>query len=73
MYNKRKVKERIQMIKLRKFYELISRNAEITVVNYKTKKELFKGSLKDIPDELDNCEVKDFNVSNNGDFTFLVK
>lgn len=61
------------MLKLRKFYELISRNAEITVVNYKTKKELFKGSLKDIPDELDNCEVKDFNVSNNGDFIFLIK
>ena len=61
------------MLKLRKFYELISRNVEITVVNYKTKKELFKGGLKDIPDELDNCEVKDFNVSNNGDFIFLIK
>ena len=61
------------MLKLRKFYELISRNAEITVVNYKTKKELFKGSLKDIPDELDDSEVKDFNVSNNGDFIFLIK
>jgi len=34
------VKEGIRMLKLRKFYELISRNAEITVVNYKTKKEL---------------------------------
>ena len=61
------------MIKLRKFYELISRNATVTLTSASLDKVLFEGSIKDIPDGFDDCIVEDFSISNDGDFLFEIK
>lgn len=60
------------MIRLRKFYELVSRNATVTLANTTLDKVYFEGSMKDIPDEYDDCTVEDFAVSNDGDFLFKI-
>ena len=61
------------MIRLRKFYELISRNATVTLTNKGHDRVFYEGSLKDIPDCFDDCIVEDFSVSNDGDFLFEIK
>ena len=61
------------MIKLRKFYELISRNANITLAAADLSKNYFEGSLKDIPDCYDDATVIDFCISNDGDFLFKIE
>ena len=58
------------MVKLKKFYELINRNAHVTLTNPHLDSNYYEGSLKDIPDEFDECEVADFTVSENGEFLF---
>ena len=60
-------------MKLSKFYDLISRNATVTLTNTKLDRVHYEGSLKDIPDRFDDCEVADFSVSNDGDFLFKLK
>lgn len=65
--------EESTMIKLYKFYELISRNATVTIASDDLRKTFFEGNTKDIPDNLDNCTVADFTVSNDGDFLFMIK
>lgn len=61
------------MIKLYKFYELINRNATITLANTSLDKTYFEGSMKSIPDTFDDCIVTDFAVSNDGDFLFRIE
>lgn len=61
------------MIKLRKFYKLISRNATVTLTNTSLDKVFYEGSLKDIPDAFDNSIVENFSISNDGDFLFEIK
>lgn len=61
------------MIKLYKFYELISRNAKVTVASTDLCRIFFEGSTKDIPDSLDNSAVLDFTISNDGDFLFKIE
>ena len=61
------------MIKLESFYELVSKNAQVTLVGSKTRKTYFKGSLKDIPDEYDGSIVEDFSMNDSGYLTFKIK
>lgn len=58
------------MIRLAKFYGLISRNAHVTLTNTRMDASLYEGTVDGIPDEFDDCEVADFAVSNEGDFLF---
>ncbi len=59
-------------MKLRKFYELINRNAHITLTNRMLDTVYFEGSLKDIPDEYDDAKVLDFTMSSEGDILFKI-
>lgn len=61
------------MIKLKKFYDLVGRNATVTLANQKLNKVYFEGSVRDIPDEYDNWTVIDFSTSIDGDFLFKVE
>ena len=61
------------MIRLEKFYDLISRNATVTLTNRQLNTTFFEGSMRDIPDHFSNCIVEDFCVSNTGDFLFKIK
>ena len=61
------------MIRLKKFYELVSRNAHITLAAADLTKVYFEGNLKDIPDCFDEAAVKDFSISNDGDFLFQIE
>ena len=61
------------MIKLKKFYELISRNATVTLTNTSLDKVFYEGSLKNIPDRFDDSIVENFTVSNDGDFLFEIR
>ena len=60
------------MIRLEKFYDLISRNATVTLTNRQLDTTFFEGSMRDIPDRFSNCIVEDFCVSNTGDFLFKI-
>lgn len=60
------------MPKLYKFYELINRNALVTLTELTLTKTYFEGSVKDIPDAYDDWNVTDFSVSNSGDFLFKI-
>lgn len=51
------------MITLNKFYNLLGRNASVILVDMEMNKSFFEGYLKNIPDEYDNCEVVDFDNS----------
>lgn len=61
------------MIKMSKFYDLVSRNATITLQKGKRGKLYYTGSLKNLPDQYDNWEVIDFEVTCDGDFIFQVQ
>ena len=60
------------MIRLDKFYGLISRGANVTLTNPYLDATYYEGTVKNIPDEFDDCEVTDFAVSNDGDFLFKI-
>lgn len=61
------------MITLYKFYELINRNAMVTLTNTKLDTTYFEGSTKDIPDCYDDWKVPDFSAFNDGDFLFRIE
>jgi len=42
------------MIRLEQFYDLISRNATVTLTNRKLDTTYFEGSMRDIPDRFSN-------------------
>jgi len=67
-----KNKEGNTMLKLYKFYELINRNALVTLTEDTLTKTYFEGSVKDIPDSFDDWNVTDFCVSDGGDFLFHI-
>lgn len=60
-------------MKLKKFYDLISRTTEVTLVSEDLKETYFTGWTKDIPDEFDNCTVVDFSMNIDGDILFKIK
>ena len=61
------------MIKLENFYDLISRNAQVTLVNTRYRTNIFTGSARDIPDEYSDCPVEDFSMNDSGHLTFKIK
>lgn len=60
-------------MKLYKFYDLINRNANVTLANATLDKTYYDGSMKSIPDKYDDWKVLDFSVSNAGDFLFQIE
>ena len=61
------------MITLENFYDLISRNAQVTLVNTRYRTNIFTGSVRDIPDEYSACPVEDFSMNDSGHLTFKIK
>ena len=61
------------MIRLEQFYDLISRNAQVTLTNSRRDKTYFDGNARDIPDEYGTCEVTDFNMQDSGKIIFRIK
>ena len=59
------------MITLESFYDLISRNAQVTLLNTRCRTNIFSGSARDIPDEYSACPVEDFSLNDSGHLTFL--
>ena len=60
-------------ITLRKFYNLIGRTTKVTLISQNQKQTFFEGFVKDIPDELDNYTVGDFEMTENDGIVFVVK
>ena len=61
------------MITLEHFYDLISRNAQVTLVNTRYRTNIFTGSARDIPDEYSACPVEDFSMNDSGHLTFKIR
>ncbi len=60
------------MTKLQRFYELISRNAHVTLTNRHLDKTYYEGSVRSIPEEYDECEVEDFCMNDEGSILLRV-
>ena len=73
IYRHNQERRNTTMITLYKFYELINRNAMVTLTNTKLDTTYFEGSTKDIPDCYDDWKVTDFSVSNDGDLLFRIE
>lgn len=58
-------------MKIKNFYPLISRNARVTVKS--SGKVIFTGSIREIPDSMDDLAVADFSMNDNGHLTFYVE
>ena len=61
------------MVRLRKFYDLVSRNATVLLISEDEAVEFYRGSLRNIPDEFDNWVVADFSMAYNGAITFKLE
>lgn len=51
------------MFTLESFYDLISRNAQVTLVNTRYHKNVYTGSVRNIPVEYSDCPVEDFSMN----------
>ena len=60
-------------ITLNKFYNLLNRTTEVTLISATQKTIYFQGFVKDIPDEFDDYLVGDFTADINDNYTFIVK
>lgn len=61
------------MMTLAKFYDMIDRNAKVTLKDGKTGTALYTGSAKAIPDRYDNAIVADFQMNDAGRLTFKLR
>ena len=61
------------MIRLQNFYELISRNAHVTLTNRRLDRTYYDGCARDIPAKYDECEVENFCMNDRGDLLFKIK
>lgn len=61
------------MILLYKFYDLISRNANVTLASTTLDKTYFDGNFREMPDSFGEWKVTDFSVSDYGDFLFQIE
>ena len=61
------------MMTLDSFYDLISRNARVTLVNARSRANLYIGSGRDIPDEYSICPVEDFSMDDKAHLTFKIR
>lgn len=59
------------MIKLNRFYDLLSRSAHVTLLAGSSV--LFEGPVKSIPDEFDNRVVSDFRMNDDGSMVFVLE
>lgn len=61
------------MIELENFYDLVNKNAQVTLAGSRTGKIYYKGSVKNIPDEYDDSIVENFSMNDNGHLTFKIR
>lgn len=61
------------MLRLKKFYDLVSGYANIRLVSEDGSTAYHCGILRNIPDEYDECEVTNFIMSSDGIITFMLK
>ena len=61
------------MITLESFYDLISRNAQVTLESAMSRRNLYTGNARNIPDEYSICPVENFRMNNNGTLTFQIR
>ena len=59
------------MITLENFYELVDKNAHVTLIAGRTPH--YSGSFKSMPDIYASCEVTDFTMDDKGRLTFKIK
>ena len=57
-------------MELARYCDLLNRNNNTTLVMDEV--ELYKGSVRSIPDKYMDCKVTDFTVDNNGNTTFYI-
>ena len=60
------------MLKLKKLYSLINRNATIKLVNEKRTDVYFYGTVKDIPDQYDLWKVVDLFELNSYEYEIMI-
>lgn len=60
------------MIRLKQFYALLNRNAEVTIKSHTGTEILFEGMVRDIPDRFDECGVDEFQVRPVGSVVFRI-
>ena len=60
------------MIRLRQFYELLNRNAAVTLKSQSGTEILFDGVVRDIPYRFDECAVVEFQVRPVGSVVFRI-
>lgn len=60
------------MLKLKKLYSLINRNAKLTLTDSNRKEVFFYGSVKDIPDVYDDWGVIDIIEYSNYDYEIVI-
>ena len=60
------------MLKLKKLYSLINRNATIKLVNEKRTDDYFCGTVKDIPDQYDLWKVADLFELNSHEYEIMI-
>ena len=61
------------MITLESFYDLIDRNAKVTLVNSKSRATVYSGSVRNIPDQYSICPVEDFSRNDSGHLTIKIR
>lgn len=61
------------MMTLDSFYDLISRNTRVTIVNAQSRANLYTGRVRDIPDEYSICPVEDFSMDDKAHMTFKIR
>ncbi len=60
------------MLKLKKLYSLINRNAKLSLMDSSRKNVYFYGTVKDIPDIYDNYGVIDIIEYSNYDYAIVI-
>lgn len=60
------------MIRLKQFYELLNRNAAVTIKSQSGTEILFDGVVRDIPCQIDDCAVVEFQVRPVGSVVFRI-
>lgn len=60
------------MIKVKKFYDVLNRNAELEI-DTTTGTTLYCGTVRSIPDEYDDLPVADFHWNHNGRIQIVIE
>lgn len=65
--------EDLTAIRLNKFYDILSRNATVTLTDRHLDKVYYEGSVRDIPAKYDDCVVEDFAFDGGNALLFKIK